>query len=61
MLTRYGHPAQLRIGMARTEDGALTGHAWVDSNETIILGGDDPLRYTPVPLFEVPHRRRSAE
>ena len=58
MLRRHGHAAQLRIGIARTEDGALTGHAWVDSDVAVALGGDDPLRYTAVPLSETPHTRR---
>jgi len=52
MLLRHGHPAELRIGVVRADDGRLAGHAWVESDGAIVIGGDHPLRYTPVPVLE---------
>jgi len=50
LLTRAGHPAELRIGVIKTERGRLTAHAWVESGGDIVVGelrGEPP--YTPLP------------
>ena len=56
MLTRHGHPARLRIGMAMTGNRTLEGHAWVESDGAIVLGGHDLTRYTPLPALEAEPR-----
>jgi hypothetical protein len=46
-----GYPAQLRIGVGRSLDGALEAHAWIESQGKIVIGDDGRLqRYTPFPL-----------
>lgn len=34
---RYGHPAAVRLGVARTE-GDLAAHAWLESEGRVVLG-----------------------
>ena len=51
MLIRHGYPAQLRIGMARMAD-ALEGHAWVECNGAVVVGGGDVGRYTALPVLD---------
>jgi hypothetical protein len=46
LLTRHGHSANLRIGIARGEDGKVQGHAWLDSRGRIVVGGGELSRYT---------------
>ena len=48
LLARYGHPAQLRIGVARAAPGQLLAHAWVELDQQVILGGAISGRYTPL-------------
>lgn len=38
MLTRYGYPAALQLGAARTADGQVAAHAWVTSQNEIVIG-----------------------
>jgi hypothetical protein len=51
LLTRSGHPVELRIGVAKTDQGRLEAHAWVESGGRLIVGdltqGLDT--YTPLP------------
>lgn len=49
LLARRGHPACLRIGVARGEKGQLQAHAWLESRGQVVLGGTEDLsRYTPL-------------
>lgn len=53
LLRRYGHGADLRIGVARSEKGQLQAHAWVESQGRIVSGRlEDMRRYTPLPPLE---------
>ena len=53
LLNQHGHPAHLRIGVARSETGQLQAHAWVESQGRIVSGGlRDLWRYTPLPPLE---------
>lgn len=53
LLVRRGYPAQLRLGVAKGENGALAAHAWVECQGRIVIGGLDNLtRYTPLPPLE---------
>lgn len=51
LLTRAGLPAALRIGVAKTDQGRLEAHAWVESGGRIVVGELDEglARYTPLP------------
>lgn len=38
---RHGHPAALRLGVAKSE-GRITAHAWLESEGRVILGEPEP-------------------
>jgi len=53
LLTRNGHPADLRIGVLKTQEGQLEAHAWVESNGKIVIGNlPDLARYNELPSFQ---------
>lgn len=53
LLKRTGHPSILRIGVARSEDGQLKAHAWVEVDGVIITGGSQsPSQFVPLPPLE---------
>jgi hypothetical protein len=49
-MTREGHAAQLRIGLAVGECDSIQGHAWVECEDAIVLGDGDLARYSPVSI-----------
>ena len=51
LLARRACPAQLCIGVAKTEDG-LEAHAWVESHKRIVMGGTEGNRYHTLVSFE---------
>jgi hypothetical protein len=56
LLGRYGHPATLRIGVARGEEDNFQAHAWVESNGTVVIGGAEAElaeKYVMLPALEV--------
>jgi hypothetical protein len=46
LLTRAGHPAELRIGVVKNEHGLFQAHAWTKSGGKVIVGGHEPGYYT---------------
>jgi Transglutaminase-like superfamily len=52
LLKRQGYPASLRIGVAREGRGELQAHAWVESQDRVVVGGGELSRYTPLPAFD---------
>ena len=50
LLGRRHYPTQLRIGVTRNEKGKFLGHAWLESEGTVIIGGDalKEQYYTPL-------------
>jgi hypothetical protein len=38
LLTRYGYPAHLQLGVAKSDNGQLQAHAWVESNGKVVIG-----------------------
>jgi hypothetical protein len=38
LLTRAGHPFELRIGVAKTAAGGLHAHAWIESDGRVVVG-----------------------
>jgi hypothetical protein len=54
MLSRYGQPSTLRIGVVLDEGHKLNAHAWVEVQGKIVMGQlSDLSRYTPLPLHQV--------
>jgi Transglutaminase-like superfamily len=41
MLTRNGHGATVRIGVARTNEGQFKAHAWVETDGKVVIGGPE--------------------
>ena len=52
LLEREGFPASLCIGVARGQRGQLEGHAWVESQGRILIGGSEHGCYTPLEAFK---------
>ena len=52
LLKRRGYPACLRIGVAREDGGKLQAHAWVESEDGVVVGGGELSRYTPLRAFD---------
>ena len=46
LLTRAGHPAELRIGVVKNEQGLFQAHAWTKSGDKVVVGGHEPGYYT---------------
>ncbi len=50
LFRRGGEPAELRLGVARENDGPVQAHAWVESGGQVVIGGDVPIEtYTRLP------------
>ena len=52
LLARTGYLTQMRIGIARGDEGKLKGHAWVEYQDRILFGGDGS-NYTLLPALEI--------
>jgi hypothetical protein len=53
LLAQRGDSASLRIGVAKSEEGQLDAHAWVESQGRVVMGGlRDLSRYTPLLSLE---------
>jgi Transglutaminase-like superfamily len=53
LLSHRGHPTNLRIGVARSEQGQFQAHAWVECQGRVVIGGARaPSRFTPLPSLE---------
>lgn len=53
LFRHYGHPARLRIGVAKDEQDHLRAHAWVESKGRILIGKlPDLARYSTLPPLE---------
>ena len=55
LLGRYGHQANLRIGVTRSEAGEFQAHAWVENDSAIVIGGDEAElaeKYVMLPALE---------
>ena len=54
LLTRDGYPVELRIGVAKTNDGRLDAHAWVESGGRLVVGDLTQGLHTYTPLPPLP-------
>jgi Transglutaminase-like superfamily len=52
LLARWGYHSRVRYGLARGETGLLHGHAWLESEGRVMLGGNDAREYTPLASLE---------
>ena len=41
LLEHHGHHASVRIGVARSADGKLQAHAWLESDGRVVIGGTE--------------------
>ena len=49
MLGREGQRTELRLGVARRDDGVLSGHAWLEADGVVIVGENgDPSSLTKI-------------
>ena len=54
LLTRYGYSSELQIGVAKSEQGELEAHAWVEYQGKVIIGGLSTLsRFVPLPRLNL--------
>ena len=51
ILARRGCRANLRIGVKRGADGKFTGHAWLEKDGRILIGGEHQPAYIPMPMM----------
>lgn len=56
LLTRHGHPARLRIGVALDTRQKLSAHAWVESEGVVLVGAPPEGRYRPLLDLEMAPR-----
>ncbi len=49
LLTREGHEATLRVGVAKEPQGPLRAHAWIESSGQTILGDSNVDTFVPFP------------
>ena len=47
LLSRRGHDSRLEIGVSRA-GSRLRAHAWLETNNVVVLGGRDAAGYTPL-------------
>jgi hypothetical protein len=45
LLRRDGHPADLSLGVGLNDGRRITGHAWVESNGVLVIGGQETVCY----------------
>ncbi len=59
LLTRSGHPVELRIGVIKTKRGGLEAHAWVESEGRLVVGDLTQGLHGFTPLPPLPGARTS--
>ncbi len=53
LLAHHGEKTCLRIGVTKDEKGEFKAHAWIESQDRIIIGGASSAQvYTPIAAFE---------
>jgi hypothetical protein len=58
LLARHGHRSRLHLGVARTPDGVMAAHAWVECGGRVMVGGRSVDRYARFPGLENALERR---
>jgi hypothetical protein len=52
LLARRGYPARIHIGVTRSEQGQFRAHAWVESEDKVIIGGTGLERFASLAVLE---------
>ena len=52
LLEGAGLPARLYIGVARNDEKPFQAHAWVKSQDDVIVGGHELHQYVPLLVWE---------
>jgi len=55
MLARLGYPSRLHVGVVRGKHGEVEGHAWVECEGRILIGGtaSEIGNFSPLAVFDV--------
>jgi hypothetical protein len=55
LLARGGYPSRLHVGVIRGQQGEVEGHAWVECEGRILIGGtaSEIGQFTPLAAFDV--------
>jgi hypothetical protein len=55
MLARLGYPSRLHVGVIRGKQGDVEGHAWVECEGRILVGGtpSEIRQFTPLAVFDI--------
>jgi hypothetical protein len=48
LLARCGHPALMKIGVSRNENGLLEAHAWVECQGVVVMGAPAVDHFIPL-------------
>lgn len=48
LLSRRGYDSRLEIGVTRAAGSRLRAHAWLRTNDLVVIGGHDATGYTPL-------------
>jgi hypothetical protein len=51
LLKRAGFQSRMSVGVAR-ENGKFTSHAWVENQDTVVIGDTELQRYTPILVWD---------
>jgi len=52
LLERRNHRACLYLGLTRTPSDGIKGHAWVEGEKGVVIGGRDLSQYVPLASWE---------
>jgi len=47
LFMQYGYKSEIKIGVAKDDDGELNAHAWVEVNNKTVIGSSE-IEYTPI-------------
>jgi hypothetical protein len=55
LLARHGFPSRLQVGVVRGKQGQVEGHAWVECDGRVLIGGtpSEVGRFAPLAAFDV--------
>lgn len=51
LLKRRGHASKIHLGVEKSGDGSIAGHAWLTCGDVVVVGGEDLERYTEMHCF----------
>jgi hypothetical protein len=51
LLKRRGHASKIHLGVEKSGEGSIAGHAWLTCGEVVVTGGEELERYTEMYCF----------